>query len=196
MKRALACVLLSIVCLSTAMGQRRHEPLTSLEIDELRDARMEPENRIKLLVKFTQARMDAVVALSKDPKLSEKSEQLNQMLDDIATLVDEIDDNLNDYNKSYEDLRKPLRALIVAETDFQAKLTALKESSAAKLPMVSLTVANAMDSVDGSLESARAMLEDQMAKKGKEAPEKKSKKKERPDDSAAKNTSEQGPPKN
>ena len=50
-------------------AQRRHDPLTDAEIDQLREFAQEPENRMKLYIKFTKARMEMIQHMRTDPKL-------------------------------------------------------------------------------------------------------------------------------
>jgi len=50
--------LAAVVC--PAWAQRRRDPLTPPEIDQLRDTAWEPEQRLKLYVKFARERLAAV----------------------------------------------------------------------------------------------------------------------------------------
>jgi hypothetical protein len=175
MKHGLGIVLTTALLLLLVLptpAQRRHDPLNPQEVDELRDSRMEPEKRIKLLVKFTQTRFQTLDTLRNAQLNAKAIDELTQLLDDIASLVDEIDDNLQEYDQQHEELRKGLRAVIDAEADFQAKLKSLKESPAGQHREISFGIQNATESIDSSLSSAKAMFEDQNARKGKEPVEK------------------------
>ena len=46
-----------IIMVSFCLAQRRSDPLTQPEIDQLRDAAIEPEMRMKLYVQFARARL-------------------------------------------------------------------------------------------------------------------------------------------
>lgn len=174
--RLLVLPLLILGLLPSAFAQRHHDPLNDKEIDELRDTRMEPEKRVKLFVQFTQARFQTIDTLRSNPQLSAKSiDELEQLLGDVATLVDELDDNLVEYDAHHEELRKGLHAVIDAEVEFQTKLKAIKDSPLGRQRAVSFAVANASESIESSLTSAKAMLEDQNARKGKEPVEKREK---------------------
>jgi hypothetical protein len=88
--------------------------------------------------------------------------------------VDEIDDNLSSYDSKGEDIRKALREVVEMNTDFQLKLRAIKDTTAPEQKkMYSFAIDNAMESVNSSADSARAMLDDENAKKGKEKIDKK-----------------------
>ncbi len=194
MKRILswaAVVFLLAGVMLPVLAQRHRDPLTDKEVDDLREAAQDAPKRMKLLTGYAKARMEMLEHLRSDPKLSAgNGEKIRQLLEDIASLVDEVDDNLDMFNTRSEDLRKPLKAVIEMDSDFQLKLRTLKEtSSAADLKMYGFALENATDSVNESGDSARAMLQDQIAKRGKakEGPEKEEKKpKDQPHDDEVK----------
>lgn len=172
MKLRIRCgliVLLLVAFTLPGMAQRRHDPLNEKEIDGLRDTAQEPAKRIKLMIGYANARMEMIEHMRTDRNLAgENGSGIRKLLDDVANLVDEIDDNLDMYNQRTEDLRKPLKSIIEMDSDFQLKLRTIKESSsAAELRNFGIELENAMDSVNESADSARAMLADQVSKRGK-----------------------------
>lgn len=158
-----------LVCILPCVAQRNRDPLNAREIDDLREAAQDPPQRMKLLVSYAKARMNMIEHMRSDPKLAgENGEEIRKLLQDVATLIDEVDDNLDMYNERTEDLRKPLKTVIEMDTDFQLKLRTMKEtSSAAELRNFGIELENTTDSVNESADSARAMLADQIAKRGK-----------------------------
>ncbi len=177
----------------TALAQR-HDPLTEKEADQLRETAQEPNKRLHLMVMFAKARMEAIDRLRCDKNMAAvQGEQVSDLLGDVASIVDEIDDNLSSYDSKGEDMRKALREVIEMNTDFQLKLRAIKDTTPTEQKrMYSFAIDNATESVNSSADSARAMLDDQNAKKGKEKIDKKEEenakkvkppkeKKERPD---------------
>lgn len=183
MKRtALFAMVLLFACFVSAgaVAQRMHDPLTPAESDQLRETAQEPIKRMKLLVTFTRARMDMVNQMRSDPKMAEATgEKIRSMLEDVAQLVDEIDDNLSMYNGRSEDLRKPLKEVIEADSDWQLKLRSLKETASAEaIRTYGIALEEAADSVNASADSARAMLERQNASRGKDKEKDKTKDKE------------------
>ena len=54
---ALACCAFFLL-LSPALAEQKSDPLTPLEVDQLRDTAMEPDLRLKLYVAFARARLD------------------------------------------------------------------------------------------------------------------------------------------
>jgi len=152
----------------TALAQRHRDPLNDDEVNQLREAAQEPEKRVKLYVGLAKTRMEMIEHMRTDPKLmGENDSELSARLQDLATLVDEIDDNLDDYNDKTQDLRKPLKSVIEMDSDFQVKLTELKRTSTPEqLRNYGIALEDATDSVSESADSARAMLQDQLAKRG------------------------------
>ena len=173
--KLLRCLAVGILLLTScsAVAQRR-DPLTDKEADQLRETAQEPNKRMHLLVIFAKARMEAIDHLRSDQKMAEtQSDKITELLDDVAAIVDEIDDNLSQYDSRGEDIRKSLREVIEMNSDFQLKLRAIKETSTAgPKKLFTFAVDNATESVNSSADSARAMLDDENAKKGKEKIEK------------------------
>lgn len=172
MKRAArnATVGILLLFLSAPLwGQRRHDPLNDTEIDQLRETAQEPEKRMKLYMTFAKARMEIVQHMRTDPKLmGTNGSEMRTVLEDLATLVDETDDNLDQFNGRSQDLRKPLKQIIEMDSDFQVKLAELKRTSTEQqLRGYGFSLDSAIDSVNESADSARAMLADQLVKRGK-----------------------------
>ena len=72
MRLALIFVALALMFAApSASAARDRDPLTPLEIDQLREAAQEPEKRIKLLTDFARARLLAIEQMRADPKLHE-----------------------------------------------------------------------------------------------------------------------------
>ncbi|HEU5400842.1 MAG TPA: hypothetical protein VFU86_05765 [Terriglobales bacterium] len=151
-----------------ALAQRHRDPLNDNEVNQLRETAQEPEKRMKLYVGFAKSRMEMIEHMRTDPKLmGDDDSEMVARLQDLATLVDEVDDNLDDYNDKSQDLRKPLKTIIEMDSDFQVKLTELKRTSTPEqLRNYGVALEEAADSVSESADSARAMLEDQLAKRG------------------------------
>ncbi len=181
MRTTLVVALLLFLAI-TAPAQRRrgHDPLTASEADQLRDVAQEPPKRIKLIIKFAQARMQAIEQLRGDPKLSTgRGKQIHDLLEDFTAIIDELDDNINMYAKRKEELVRPLGDVITADSEFQLKLRGLKQASEADPKVMAeakdyqFVLENAIDSVNSNLDNARD-LQDEIAK-AKQDTKKKSK---------------------
>jgi chromosome segregation ATPase len=152
----------------SVLAQRYHDPLNDKEVNELRETAQEPEKRMKLYIGFAKARMEMIQNMRTNPTLmGEDGSEMRNRLEDLATLVDEIDDNLDDYNDKSQDLRKPLKSVIEMDSDFQVKLTELKRTSTPEqLRNYGIALEDVTDSVNESADSARSMLQDQLEKRG------------------------------
>ncbi len=93
--RSCACAGLLAVCAVTASAQRHRDPLTQPEIDQVRDASWEPQQRLTLYVKFARARLVKLEQMRSDPKSKDRAQQTHDMLDDFLLIYDELNDNLD-----------------------------------------------------------------------------------------------------
>lgn len=172
MKRKLVwalCLVLLVSGSSVSSAQRHRDPLTEEEADQLRDLRQEPLKRLRLIVKFARARLEAAERLRSDPRIPDSGKQIRTLLEDFTNIVDEMDDNLDSYRT--EDLRKPLKEIVEADTDFQLRLRTLKQGTPEEKRIeYAFALDSAIDSVNASADTARAMLDDQVAIRGKVKP--------------------------
>lgn len=198
MRRAVLSVLL--LCFAgtglSALAQRHRDPLNDSEVNQLREAAQEPEKRMKLYIGFAKSRMEMIEHMRTDPKLmGDNDSEMVDRLQDIATLVDEIDDNLDDYNDKSQDLRKPLKSIIEMDSDFNLKLTELKRTSTPdQLRNYGIALEDATESVSESADSARTLLEDQLAKRGKVKEDAKKDKEDKKKDKRGDDSDEVKPP--
>jgi len=158
------CVALLLACGSVLQAQRHREPLTQPEIDQIRDASWEPRMRLTLYVQFTRDRLVKLEQMRSDPKTKDRPRQTHDMLDDFQLLYDELNDNIDTYVDRRDDIRKPLKVIIAADTEFQAKLRALKDAAdvpAEEARQYEFVLTNLLDSVDSSTEDHRKLLADQ-----------------------------------
>jgi hypothetical protein len=173
MKRAALGLLLLLTLSCFSFGQRHRDPLNDKEADELREVAAEPLKRMKLLVGYAKARMATVEQMRANPTLAGANgpDEIRKLLEDMTALVDETDENLVNYKGKDEDLRKPLKLVIESDSDLQLKLRALRETAKPDdLKRFGFALDTAIDSVNSSADSARAMLEDQNETRGKEKP--------------------------
>jgi hypothetical protein len=146
------------------VAQNHRDPLTQPEIDQVRDASWEPKQRLALYVGFARTRLVKLEQMRSDPKTKDRAQQTHDLLDDFQLLYDELNDNIETYVDRNDDIRKPLKLVIAADTEFQAKLRALKE--AANVPpsdysIYEFVLSTALDTVDSSAEDHRKLLDDQ-----------------------------------
>jgi hypothetical protein len=176
---SIAAAVLFFLVVMPALSQRTRDPLTEVEADQLRELRQEPMKRLRLMVKFARSRLETAEQLRANPNLPDAPKQIRTALEDFTNIVDEMDSNVDMFKG--DDIRKPLKEIVEADTDFQLKLRTLKEGTPEKQRVeYSFALDTAIDSVNASADTARAMLQDQLAKRGKV---KDSDKKDKDDDS-------------
>lgn len=159
----LACLLL-LLLVAVAPAQRRRDPLTDAEINQMRDAAQEPQKRSRLLIKFAKARLIAIEQFRSDPALADvRGQSIHDLLEDFTHILEELEGNLDMYERQRYDLRKPAKEMIEAYTDWQLKLRALKETSGktADYKKFDFALESAMDVTQAGMEVARDLLDEQ-----------------------------------
>jgi hypothetical protein len=148
----------------TGAAQRHRDPFTQPEIDQIRDASWEPQRRLALYVGFARSRLVALEQMRSDPKIKNRAQETHDKLDDFLLIYDELNDNIQTYVDRKNDIRKPLKTVIDADTEFQAKLRALKDAAdvpAAETARYEFVLTNALDTVDSSVDDHRKLLAEQ-----------------------------------
>ncbi len=181
-----AKVIFLLLLLSVAAAAKRRDPLTEAETDQLREAAMDPYNRIKLMVKFTEARLVAIDQVRVDPKLAaERGKQIHDLLEDFTSLLDEINDNLDQYEgrplnkESVKQYHKGLKELIEADARFDLKLRTLKSAAETdpvtkkEAPDFRFVLQDAMEALKSNADMAREYIETTHEQKSSEAEKKK-----------------------
>lgn len=158
-------MLLVIACLMALQPCRaqehKHDPLNDLEIDQLRDAAQEPEIRLKLYVGFARTRLEKMQQIQADPKVTDKDQQILAALQDFTDIYDELDDNVDTFDDRGDDLRKALKPVIEADTEFGSRLRAFRlalASSPKELQALDFQLGTALDAVDSSAKDHRDLL--------------------------------------
>lgn len=150
--------------LSPGLAEQKRDPLTSPEIDQLRDTAMDPDLRLKLYVTFARARLVALEQARSDPKTTDRSLATHDGLQDFLDVYDELNDNIDTYVGRKSDLRKVLKLVIDGDTEFQAKLRALRDDATAKkeeMEQYEFLLSNALETLDSSAQDHRQLLSEQ-----------------------------------
>ena len=161
-RRSRLCIAITLgLSLALPLCAQRRDPLNQAEIDQLRDAMLEPEIRLKLYVKFARDRLSALEQMRANPKAANRPQQTHDMLEDFLAVYDELNDNVDMYAGRKDDIRKPLKLVVEADTEFQSKLRALKDSAhtdAAEAKQYEFVLSNAIDTVDSSADDHRKTI--------------------------------------
>lgn len=134
------------------------DPLTDAEVDQMREAADFPNKRLELLVKFARERVFEIESAQSESK----TKTIHDTLQDFITILDEIEDNIDMYGAHNADMRKGLKLVIEADSEWQLKLRQLKEKSKPdELQQFSFVLINATDTVGDSAKTARETLQEQ-----------------------------------
>jgi hypothetical protein len=155
-----------------ARAQRSKDPLTSDQEEQLRDVADQPDERVKLYIKFIEERTDAIHHTVLRPATQHPGMDIHNYLEEFTRLVDELQDNLDAYDESHSDVRKSLKVLLEHATKWTVDL---QEPSGS--PDYDFARKTAVDAVDSMNQSATALLKSQEEYFSKHKPEKGSKKK-------------------
>ena len=150
--------------LCSTWADRRRDPLTQDEIDQLRDAAQDPEQRLKLFVTFARTRLTAMEQARSDPKAADRAQKTHDDLQDFLDIYDELNDNIDTFVGRKADLRKPLKFVIQADTEFQARLRAVRNSPDHRSPEASqyeFLLNTSLDTVDSSAPDHQQLLAEQ-----------------------------------
>ena len=163
--KAFLAVICALLFVAPVTAQQR-DALTDVESDQLREVAQEPLKRFKLLIKFATERIDTVDRIKDEPKTPDRGKKMHNALEDFRQIIDELDDNIDDYSEKQADLRKPLTDVVAAETSFEARMKAIKEWSEDPKHTVdynsySFALQDALESVSLSLGDAKKTLEEQ-----------------------------------
>lgn len=165
MKKFSAAILIVGAALASPLSAQRHrDPLTQAEIDQIRDTSWEPGRRLPLYVQFARDRLVKLEQMRSDPKTKNRAQQTHDLLDDFQKLYDELNDNIDTYVDRRDDIRKPLKLVIDADTEFEAKLRALKDAADVPRPesqQYEFVLSTALDTLDTASQDHRKLLADQ-----------------------------------
>jgi hypothetical protein len=168
-----ACAVLSflfasfvaVLCVACpANAQQHRDPFTQPEIDQIRDTSWEPQLRLGLYVKFARARLVALEQARSDPKTKDRALVTHDRLDDFLLIYDELNDNIDTYVDRKDDIRKPLKVIIDADTEFQAKLLALRDAAGVpptEAQRYEFILSEALNTVDSSADDHRKLMAEQ-----------------------------------
>jgi hypothetical protein len=112
-RRLLLAILLGPATLVAAQKQAR-QPLTELQIEKIREAGIDPGERVKLYTKFLGEHVDTIKGLTSRAHSSSRTKRLDDELQDMTALMDELGSNLDQYGERKADLRIALKPLTEA----------------------------------------------------------------------------------
>jgi len=161
MRRApfLLCTLFALALAPRAFPQKdRPEPLTEAQIDQIREAGIDPNQRVTLYNKFTDEHAEAIKSLAARGKSIARARRLDEELQDLTALMDEFGSNLDLYSERHADIRKGLKPVPEAADRWLAILHALSSE-----PTFEVSLKEAVESGQDFADQAKQLLADQTA---------------------------------
>ena len=176
--RAQSVILVLLLATTSLLAQlQRRDPLTDLEVDKIRDSAQEPEVRLKLYVEFARARLDKLQQANADSKAPDRAQQIRDALQNFLDVYDELNTNVDTFADRGSDLRKALKPVIEADTEFGSKMRAFESSARGAgedTKEYAFLLSTALETVDSSAKDHRDLLaEQEEAFKHKKKPDRK-----------------------
>jgi Mg2+ and Co2+ transporter CorA len=142
-----------------APGQKsQQDPLTPAQVEEIREAGIDPNTRILLYAKYVNQHMDAIKDLVKEGLSRSRSVKMDNELQRITALSDELSSNLDQYGSRKADIRKALKKV----TDDLPKWTQAIQGLPANSTF-DLSRKDALESLQDMRDDATQMLTEQRA---------------------------------
>ena len=141
---------------SVLAQKEQRQPLTEAQLEQIRDAGIDPTLRITLYTKFLNEHADVIKSLTNRAKSQARSRRLDDELQDFTALLDELGDNLDQYADRKADLRPALKPLTEAAPRWLGILRAL-----AGEPAFDLARKEAIESGEDLADQASRILSEQ-----------------------------------
>jgi hypothetical protein len=113
--RSLRCVFVILVSLSipAAMAAQKvqRKPLSDTQIEEIREAGVDPNARISLYTKYLDERSETIKGLTNRKHSTARAVRIDNELQDFTALMDELASNLDQYSDRKADMRAGLKKL-------------------------------------------------------------------------------------
>lgn len=107
----LAAVAFTLVPAALLAQKEKRDPLTGPQIEQIREAGIDPQERVKLYTKFIDEHADTIKSLSMRAKSITRAKRMDEELQDFTALMDELGSNLDTYTDRHADIRKALKLL-------------------------------------------------------------------------------------
>ena len=127
-------------------------------MEKLRDTAYYPPERVLAFIAFLDQRTKEIDRLGTGTRRPGREQDIDDQMQQFASIADDLDDNLDEYDKHHRDIRKVLPKLVAATERWG---TALK--SPPVHPAYTLSRKLALESLDDMHQSAMELIESQKA---------------------------------
>ena len=111
-KRSFAMMLAFLLLSAPLCAQKeKREPLNEKQIEEIREAGIDPNKRVSLYTKYLDEHALTIKGLSSRVRSDQRAHRLDGELQDLTALMDELGSNLDVYSDRKADIRKALKPL-------------------------------------------------------------------------------------
>jgi hypothetical protein len=109
--RTVVIFLFALLAIPAIAQKEKREPLTENQIEEIREAGVDPNLRITLYTKYLNEHADTIKGLTSRAKSHARSQRVDDELQDFTALMDELGSNLDQYGERNADMRPALKKL-------------------------------------------------------------------------------------
>jgi hypothetical protein len=132
--------------------------LSDAEVEKLRDTAADAPSRVMAFVGFLDQRTAAIDKLTTGKRQPGREDDTHELMEQITAILDDLEDNLDDYSKRHWDIRKALPKLVAATERWGTALRSPPEDHA-----YSVSRRLALESLNDVHESAVKMIDEQKA---------------------------------
>jgi hypothetical protein len=154
---ATAFALFCLVLAQPLVAQKeKPEPLTEAQIEQIREAGIDPNGRVAIYTKFVNEHADTIKGLTSRSKSMARAKRLDEELQNLTALMDELGSNLDLFSDRHADIRKALKPLTESSERWLGILRAL-----AGEPGFDLARKEAIESGEDLADQAKRLLAEQ-----------------------------------
>jgi hypothetical protein len=95
-------------------AQDRDPTLSDAEVEKLRELAPEYPERVMAFVGFLNQRAEEIEKLTNGKRKPGREEDIHDLMQQMTGILDDLDDNLDEYSKHHNDIRKVLPKLLAA----------------------------------------------------------------------------------
>ncbi|HEY6487995.1 MAG: hypothetical protein WCC26_09245 [Terracidiphilus sp.] len=147
---------LPLAAAAACAQKESRQPLTEVQVEQIREAGIDPNERVKLYTKFVGEHVDTIKGLIKRGHSPARARRLDGELQDLTTLMDELGSNLDQYGDRKADMRAALKPLSEDSHQWADALRVLPSEAG-----FDLSLKEAIDSVKDLADQSAQMLKEQ-----------------------------------
>ena len=122
--------LLFFAAVASVRAQVRESALSEVEVEVLREKAPEPAERVLAFVGFLNDRTKAIEKLLLGRRKPGREDDIHDLMEQFSSIANDLQDNLDDYDKHHKDVRKALPKLLVATERWGTALRSPADESA------------------------------------------------------------------